>query len=62
VCFARGIPEKGIVIGRLADTNQRFIANTPTDIDLLLGMTKSEQIGRSGTVKSVEGMNHFIPA
>ena len=62
VCFARGIPEKGIVIGRLADTNQRFIANTPTDIDLLLSMTKSEQIGRSGTVKSVEGMNHFIPA
>ncbi|NKB32875.1 MAG: acetyl-CoA acetyltransferase [Pseudomonadales bacterium] len=62
VCFVKGSPDKGIVIGRLTDSGQRFVANTPVDQDLLTGMTISEQIGRPGTVSNNDGMNLFIPA
>jgi len=62
VCFARGQAEKGIVIGRLTETDQRFVANTPADADLLMSMTESEQIGRTGTVSNKEGMNLFVPS
>ena len=62
VCFARGMPEKGIVIGRLAESDQRFVANTPADVDLLTAMTRTEQIGRTGTVTNSEGMNTFVPS
>lgn len=62
VCFVRGKPEKAIVIGRLSETDERFVANTPANEDLLLEMTQAEQIGRKGTVTSEDGMNTFIPA
>ena len=62
VCFAKGQPEKGIVIGRLAQSNERFVANTPVDAELLLSMTQSEQIGRQGTVTNKGGLNLFVPS
>ncbi|HUF54825.1 MAG TPA: acetyl-CoA acetyltransferase [Dehalococcoidia bacterium] len=50
VAFGReGEPETGIVIGRLAD-GTRFWANTPSDTDLMLAMTREEFVGRDGTV------------
>ena len=52
VGFGReGGPEIGIVIGRL-DSGERFIANTPTDADLLWSMTREEFIGTKGTVNT----------
>lgn len=62
VCFAKGEPERGIVIGRLAETDQRFVANTPSESGLLIAMTQSEQIGRQGNVSNNEGMNLFVPS
>ena len=62
VCFAKGEPERGIVIGTLAGTGQRFVANTPSDPGLLIAMTQSEQIGRQGNVSNNEGMNLFVPS
>ncbi|HAJ75698.1 MAG TPA: acetyl-CoA acetyltransferase [Gammaproteobacteria bacterium] len=61
VCFNRGVPEKGIIVGRLANNDNRFVANTPADPALLQSMTESEQIGRPGTVLSMDGMNTFTP-
>ncbi len=62
VCFAKGEPERGIVIGRLSETGQRFVANTPSDAKLLIAMTQSEQIGRKGNVSNDEEMNLFVPS
>ncbi|MEN3950166.1 acetyl-CoA acetyltransferase [Iodidimonas sp. SYSU 1G8] len=60
VCFGRGGPERGIVIGRLGD-GTRFIANTPTDAATLNGLMDRESLGRPGTVTSAEGRNVFTP-
>ena len=62
VCFNRGIPERGIVIGRLQSSGQRFVANTPAHGEVLQAMVETEQIGRPGTVASNEGINTFIPS
>lgn len=61
VCFVKGEPEKGIVIGRMDDTDLRFVANTPNDPALLMAMTYSEQIGRSGSVTRKDSLNIFTP-
>lgn len=61
VCFERGVPEKGIVIGRMKDSGLRFVANTPNDPELLMAMTHTEQIARSGAVTCNDGLNVFVP-
>ena len=61
ICHTRGIPDRGIVIGRLADSGQRFLANTPVDRALFESMIKEEQIGRAGTVKNEGELNIFVP-
>ena len=55
-----GVPETGIVIGRLED-GRRFVANTPSDRELLEAFVKVEEVGRSGSVKHVNGRNIFEP-
>lgn len=62
VLFDRdGAPERGIVIGRLAD-GTRFIANTPTDRRTLESMTKHEMVGTKGAVRPADaGANLFTP-
>jgi len=52
VIFNRdGIPEQGIIIGRLeGDSNTRFFANAEPDADALLAMTREEFVGRRGHV------------
>jgi len=64
VAFGRSnAPERGIVIGRLGDPGDpdapRFVANTPTDPDLLQAMTTEDFLGRSGTVETHDGLNIF---
>ena len=62
VCFEKGIPERGIVIGRLDSNGSRFIANTPNDEASLQDFIESEQLGRAGTVHCQEGLNTFTPS
>jgi acetyl-CoA C-acetyltransferase len=56
-----GAPNEGIIIGRLADSNERFIANTPADAALLAGLEKLEMIGTRGRVKHEDGRNLYVP-
>lgn len=62
VCFKKGVPERGIVIGRLDADGSRFIANTPNDAASLRSFIEHEQLGRAGTVHCHEGMNTFTPS
>ena len=62
VCFNRAVPERGIVIGRLNSTGQRFVANTPNDAASLQSMVEQEYLGKSGQVSSREGLNTFTPS
>lgn len=56
-----GRPVKGIIIGRLTETDQRFFANTVPDPDLLADLEKIELIGTHGSVRHQEGRNLYIP-
>jgi acetyl-CoA C-acetyltransferase len=56
-----GRPESGIIVGRLVETGQRFLANTPSDPDLLEGLEKIEVIGTSGRVENIDDKNEFRP-
>jgi acetyl-CoA C-acetyltransferase len=57
-----GAPEKGIIVGRLAETGQRFLANTPPDPTLLADLEKMELIGTRGSVRHEDGRNVYDPA
>ena len=61
VCFRRGVPERGIVIGRLNADGRRFVANTPDDETTLARLTAEEQMGRAGTVETTPRGNVFVP-
>ena len=61
VCHKGGLPDRGIIIGRTENSNHRFLANTPSDPDLFKEMISKEQIGRTGTVFSSDGLNLFTP-
>lgn len=61
VVFDRNGPVRGIVIGRLARDDTRFVANTPTDPELLNWMVENECLGRKGIVGNREGLNTFVP-
>jgi acetyl-CoA C-acetyltransferase len=56
-----GGPERGVVIGRLAD-RRRFLAVLPRERLVLEAMERSEQIGRAGTVRRDGRVNVFDPA
>ena len=55
-----GSPERGIVIGRQED-GRRFIANTPTDDDVIVQFTEQEGVGLTGTTSHGDGLNRFAP-
>lgn len=57
-----GAPSQGIVIGRLTESNERFLANTPADPELLSDLEKIELIGTSGTVRHEGSQNIYRPA
>lgn len=52
-------PAQGIVLGRLASTGQRFVANTPADAATLNDLQGRDSLGRPGRVESREGRNLF---
>jgi acetyl-CoA C-acetyltransferase len=56
-----GAPARGIIIGRLTDTNERFLANTPPDPDLLASLEQNELIGTLGNVRREDGRNLYLP-
>jgi acetyl-CoA C-acetyltransferase len=60
VLHGREGPERGLVIGRLAN-GTRFIANTPDDPQTLQSMVTRDMLGAPGSVSSREGMNVFTP-
>ncbi|MBL4871790.1 MAG: acetyl-CoA acetyltransferase [Robiginitomaculum sp.] len=62
VCFDRTNPVSGIVIGRLLETDQRFIANTAIDATTLQQMMQDDFLNCSGAVVSSGGMNTFTAA
>jgi acetyl-CoA C-acetyltransferase len=53
-------PSYAILFGRLGD-GRRFIANTPTDADLLSQMVDRDMVGASGRVTHHDGRNVFVP-
>jgi acetyl-CoA C-acetyltransferase len=57
-----GMPNQGIIIGRLLDSGERFLANTPTDPGLLADLESNETVGAPGTVRHEAGHNIFRPA
>jgi acetyl-CoA C-acetyltransferase len=61
VLHGRQGPERGLVIGRLAD-GTRFVANTPDDPGTLQSMVSTDMLGAAGTVASRDGRNTFTPA
>ncbi len=54
-------PEFGVVIGRLRETGERFLANTTSEPAVLENLQQQESLGRSGFVRSHEGRNLFVP-
>lgn len=61
VVCRKGVPEKGVIIGRLEDSGERFIANTPQDGELLKAMMEKEFLGRKGVVSTGDELNSFLP-
>ena len=62
VIHGKAGPEMGIVMGRTAEGNKRFVATTPTDAAFLAAFQEKDQLGRTGTVSSAAGHNTFVPA
>lgn len=54
-------PRQAIVFGRLEETGQRFIANTPSDSETLEDLQRRDSLGRAGIVSHRDGLNTFIP-
>lgn len=54
-------PEFSVIIGRLKETGQRFIANTSPEPAVLHDLEDRESLGRAGTVSHMDGRNIFVP-
>lgn len=52
-------PEHGLIIGRLTETGQRFLANTAQDPAVLMDLQENGDVGREGTVQSDGDKNLF---
>ena len=55
-------PERGVLFGRLLSTNERFLANTPSDAATLALLQSDQALGLRGQVSQVDGLNVFVPA
>ncbi|MDB5826721.1 MAG: hypothetical protein JWQ73_941 [Variovorax sp.] len=53
--------ESGVLFGRLLSTNERFLAVTPADAQILQRLEAVEALGLRGTVSQVDGRNVFVP-
>lgn len=54
-------PERGVVLGRLVDSGNRFVANTPGDRETLLKLQEIDALGLGGRVTPGEKVNIFTP-
>jgi acetyl-CoA C-acetyltransferase len=61
VGFDKDQPSRGVVIGRVHASGQRFVANTPPDPALLADMMNREQVGRTGTLSHDGKRTTFLP-
>ena len=61
LCFRRGVPERGIIVGRLRADGRRFVANTPADATVLARVAEEDLIGRGGRVSATPRGNVFRP-
>lgn len=58
----KGVPARGVIIGRLLADDARFVANTPQDRpDILQWLMEDEPLGAEGSVTSANGRNTFVP-
>jgi acetyl-CoA C-acetyltransferase len=55
-------PQYAVVLGRLTETGQRFVANTPADPQTLASLQDRESLGRPGRVRHEQDRNLFVPA
>jgi acetyl-CoA C-acetyltransferase len=61
IMHGRGGAEYAALLGRLAQTGERFVANTPDDPAVLADLQDHEGLGRRGTVRPRDGRNVFVP-
>ncbi|CAB1369739.1 acetyl-CoA acetyltransferase [Denitratisoma oestradiolicum] len=63
VICEKGVPARGVIIGRLLADDARFVANTPQDRpDILQWLMEGEPLNTEGSVVSDKGRNTFVPA
>jgi acetyl-CoA C-acetyltransferase len=63
VRYPRSGPPAGVVAGRLADGNARFLARAdPADPDLAALLTEGQPAGHRVTARSADGVNHVTLA
>ena len=62
VMHGRSGPDYGVVLGRLAATGERFVANLPDDPAMLYDLQERDSLGRPGRVEQRGGRNIFTPA
>lgn len=60
VVHAKGVAQRGIIIGRLLANDSRFIANTPDDSATLQRLCETEVLGRRGSVTNAGGKNTMV--
>lgn len=53
-------PEHGLIVGRLSETGQRFLANTQQDRATLMDLEENGEVGRAGWVSHETGRNMFV--
>jgi acetyl-CoA C-acetyltransferase len=61
VMHGKAGPEFSVVIGRLKETGQRFLANTGSEPAVLRDLQDRESLGRAGEVRNENGCNVFDP-
>lgn len=61
VMHGKNGPEFGVVIGRLQENRNRFVANTPFEPAVLFDLQEREGLGRPGVVSNHDGRNKFTP-
>jgi len=65
VAFSKGEPDRGIIVGRLTASDERFLANSMADPELLRSFIDHDQVGRLGIVRAAEetggDTNLFVP-
>ncbi|QDX79972.1 hypothetical protein B9N43_01095 [Denitratisoma sp. DHT3] len=62
VICEKGVPARGVIIGRLLADDARFVANTPQNRpEILQWLMEGEPLNTEGTVVSDNGHNTFVP-